>query len=302
MTELTIDMVEDLITPGKEKDAKRASKRDKPASPSGRDSTGSNASSGRGGVGCAPSTNPLMRLLSQSAAKRTGESDGKAKPQTLSAGTRNDDAADGKAPCEDVEAGERRKRRSGIEHGPRTCTEDGECSSWTRIADEEFIRCLEECPAFRFHCAEDGAWETTSPIYCKSSLIRCTAEGEGAMRVEIDTGLRVHPGRIREANLFAMMANSILILHGFSRIGADGAVRFSYAASCGDPESFGRNLEKALACCEESVRPFSLVSQGTSPKRAFAIFSGRHDELDDFEFETAFDDVAEPGSDEDEDN
>ena len=85
-----------------------------------------------------------------------------------------------------------------------------------------------------------------------------------------------------------MMANGILRLRGFERIGHDGAVRFAYASSCDDPVRFERRLILALACCEEAIRLFSLVSLGTSPAKALAIYTGDYDEMDDLEFETAY--------------
>ena len=139
-------------------------------------------------------------------------------------------------------------------------------------------------------CIRDrfGGWVAPSASPGRSCRILCTPLRIGTARVEIDTGYRVRRGRIRDANLFAMMANGILRLRGFERIGHDGAVRFAYASSCDDPVRFERRLILALACCEEAIRLFSLVSLGTSPAKALAIYTGDYDEMDDLEFETAY--------------
>lgn len=154
---------------------------------------------------------------------------------------------------------------------------------------KELARCLEACPSFSFHRHEGSSgWVAPSASPGRSCRILCTPLRIGTVRVEIDTGYRVSRGRIRQANLFAMMANGILRLRGFERIEHDGAVRFAYTSPCDDPARFERRLVLALACCEEAIRLFSLVSLGSSPAKAFAIYAGDYDEMDDFEFETAY--------------
>lgn len=154
---------------------------------------------------------------------------------------------------------------------------------------KELARCLEACPSFSFLYREDfGGWVAPSASPGRSCRVLCAPLRIGIARIEIDTGYRVRRGRIRQANLFAMMANGILRLRGFERIEHDGAVRFAYTSSCDDPARFERRLVLALACCEEAIRLFSLVSLGSSPAKAFAIYAGDYDEMDDFEFETAY--------------
>lgn len=102
--------------------------------------------------------------------------------------------------------------------------------------------------------------------------IECTPVSDAAARVTIDTGYRVRSGRIRAANKLAMAVNGILRVRGFSRIGHDGAVRFSFVAPCDDPSLFDRYLCMGLSSCEEALAPFCLVSTGASVKKAFKAF------------------------------
>ena len=154
---------------------------------------------------------------------------------------------------------------------------------------EGFVYCLRNCTTISFHRLVGDEWEAASTVSGRSCRIRCAPLETEAAYIEIDTGYRVRPGRIRAANLFAMMANGILRQRGFKRIGPDGAVRYGYTASCHDTAVFEHRLRLALACCEEAIRLFGLVSLGTSPKKAFSIYEGSYDELDDFDFESVYD-------------
>lgn len=170
----------------------------------------------------------------------------------------------------------------------RTQDDSARRSAEAACEDDELARCLRDCPSFVFHPAANGAWEAPSTAAGRSCRIRCTCRARGTALVDIDTGYRVRPRRIREANLFAMMANGILRLRGFERIDHGGAVRFGYETSCDDADQFSRRLMLALSCCDEAIRLFGLVSQGTSPHRASALFAGDQDELDDFDFDPAY--------------
>ena len=170
----------------------------------------------------------------------------------------------------------------------RTQDDSARRSAEAACEDDELARCLRDCPSFVFHPAANGAWEALSTAAGRSCRIRCTCRARGTALVDIDTGYRVRPRRIREANLFAMMANGILRLRGFERIDHGGAVRFGYETSCDDADQFSRRLMLALSCCDEAIRLFGLVSQGTSPHRASALFAGDQDELDDFDFDPAY--------------
>lgn len=170
----------------------------------------------------------------------------------------------------------------------RTQDDSARRSAEAACEDDELTRCLRDCPSFVFHPAANGAWEAPSTAAGRSCRIRCTCRARGTALIDIDTGYRVRPRRIREANLFAMMANGILRLRGFERIDHGGAVRFGYETSCDDADQFSRRLMLALSCCDEAIRLFGLVSQGTSPHRASALFAGDQDELDDFDFDPAY--------------
>lgn len=170
----------------------------------------------------------------------------------------------------------------------RTQDDSARRSAEAACEDDELARCLRDCPSFVFHPAANGAWEALSTAAGRSCRIHCTCRARGTALVDIDTGYRVRPRRIREANLFAMMANGILRLRGFERIDHGGAVRFGYETSCDDADQFSRRLMLALSCCDEAIRLFGLVSQGTSPHRASALFAGDQDELDDFDFDPAY--------------
>lgn len=170
----------------------------------------------------------------------------------------------------------------------RTQDDSARRSAEAAREDGELARCLRDCPSFVFHPAANGAWEAPSTAAGRSCRIRCTCRARGTALVDIDTGYRVRPRRIREANLFAMMANGILRLRGFERIDHGGAVRFGYETSCDDADQFSRRLMLALSCCDEAIRLFGLVSRGTSPHRASVLFAGDQDELDDFDFDPAY--------------
>lgn len=158
-----------------------------------------------------------------------------------------------------------------------------------------FARLLRDCPGYAFHPNAAGrVYEAASPLVGRSCRIECARVSRQAMRVVVDTGFRVHPGRIFEANVFAMLANGILRLRGFSPIGADGAVRFGFRCGTDDPERLGHLLDLALVSCEDALRPFLLVSQGTSAQHAFALYSGRCDELDELDLDTDCDDDFAP--------
>ncbi|HIS41231.1 MAG TPA: hypothetical protein IAC12_10455 [Candidatus Aphodovivens avistercoris] len=158
-----------------------------------------------------------------------------------------------------------------------------------------FARLLRDCPGYVFHPNAAGrVYEAASPLVGRSCRIECARVSRQAMRVVVDTGFRVHPGRIFEANVFAMLANGILRLRGFSPIGADGAVRFGFCCGTDDPERLGHLLDLALVSCEDALRPFLLVSQGTSAQHAFALYSGRCDELDELDLNTECDDDFAP--------
>lgn len=317
MTDLTIDMVEDLA-PAKKRARKPSP--DERGSDRAPDPEGAPLRNERLGGGGTETGVMLERLLSHARAAhpdnpedlpfgregRKGEggaADDRA-PMTADApesgGAPSDSAsAPASAGPSDADGGDSRDAgaRDGADR-PSGADEDDDYDPLFDEANyfgedeeefEELARCLDACPSFSFRYHEGfGGWVAPSASPGRSCRILCTPLRIGTARVEIDTGYRVRRGLIRDANLFAMMANGILRLRGFERIGHDGAVRFAYASSCDDPVRFERRLILALACCEEAIRLFSLVSLGTSPAKALAIYTGDYDEMDDLEFETAY--------------
>lgn len=279
MTDLTIDMVEDL-TPAKKRSRKPSP--DERGSDHAPDHDGAPPRNEHLGAGGAAKGGMLERLLSHA---RAAHPDNPENPPFGREGYGD-------------EGGAANDRASRTADAPESSDGPSEGASAPESADppdadeeefEELARCLDACPSFSFRYHEGfGGWVAPSASPGRSCRILCTPLRIGTARVEIDTGYRVSRGRIRKANLFAMMANGILRLRGFERIGHDGAVRFAYASPCDDPARFERQLVLALACCEEAIRLFSLVSLGTSPAKAFAIYAGDCDEMDDLEFETAY--------------
>ena len=256
MTELTIDMVEGSDS-AKRDEKKTASKPSKKHSDEKRERT------------------PLERLLARTTIERARL----ACTSSFSDGEDEQDEED--AASSQTADGTSGARRGGDRPQPRN--ERG------RSADDELAQCLDECPSFVFHPGEDGWWEAPSFRGAKSCLIRCRAQRNGTAFVEVDSGYCVDPEHIRDANLFVMLVNGTLLVRGFSRIGADGAVKFRYTMPYDDPEKFERCLLCALASCFETMRLFSLISRGTSVGKAFDIYSEDYDELDDFEFDADFD-------------
>lgn len=317
MTDLTIDMVEDL-TPAKKRARKPSP--DERGSDRAPDPEGAPLRNERLGGGGTETGGMLERLLSHA---RAAHSDNPEDPPFGREGRRNEGgAADDRAPMTadapesggapsdsasapasagPSDADEDDSRDAGASGGADRPSGADEDDGYDPLFDEanyfgedeeefeELARCLDACPSFSFRYHEGfGGWVAPSASPGRSCRILCTPLRIGTARVEIDTGYRVRRGRIRDANLFAMMDNGILRLRGFERIGHDGAVRFAYASSCDDPVRFERRLILALACCEEAIRLFSLVSLGTSPAKALAIYTGDYDEMDDLEFETAY--------------
>ena len=263
MTDLTIDMVKDFSSAKKHGGKTPADRRE-----SDRAAERVDAADGCRTDGATVPPNPLASLLSRAKNAKPDDPDGgRSANADGSEKESRDGSGDREPPCDEAN---------------RFDADEEEF--------EELACCLEACPSFSFHYHEGlGGWAAPSTLPGKSCRILCTPLRAGVARIEIDTGYRVRRGRIRKANLFAMMANGILRLRGFERIGHDGAVRFAYMTACDDPARLERQLMLALACCEEAIRLFSLVSLGTSPSKAFAIYAGDYDELDDLDLEIAYD-------------
>lgn len=257
MTELTIDMVEGSASA--KRDAKKtASKPRKKHNDEKQERT------------------PLEKLLAQSILERARQ--GFAGSSSDDEGAQDEEGASPHQAASDASAaqGNGSRSRPHDEHAHRS-------------ADDKLAQCLDECPTFVFHPSTDGWWEAPSFRGARSCLIRCRAQRNETAFVEVDAGYCVDPAHIRDANLFVMLVNGTLLVRGFSRIGADGAVKFRFTAPYDDPEKFERCLFCALSSCFETMRPFSLISRGTSVRKAFSIYSEDYDELDDFEFDADFD-------------
>lgn len=250
--------------------------------------------SGAGAPGSAGDPSSTTSPVGAPAQSATGS--GSASDDASSPADAADATAQGTAPMDPETAGTPNGEPSSEDAAPshaqdgssRTQDDSARRSAEAACEDDELARCLRDCPSFVFHPAANGAWEAPSTAAGRSCRIRCTCRPRGTALVDIDTGYRVRPRRIREANLFAMMANGILRLRGFERIDHGGAVRFGYETSCDDADQFSRRLMLALSCCDEAIRLFGLVSQGTSPHRASALFAGDQDELDDFDFDPTY--------------
>ena len=149
---------------------------------------------------------------------------------------------------------------------------------------------LAACEHFVFHPADEpDAWTAYGLPWAKFAQVTVRpVAGSRHVRVEMDTGVRVGPSRVRQANLFAMMVNGILRVRGFQRIARDGRVVFAFTSTADDADALDQRICLGLASVEDAARHFTAISHGASARAAFGSFTGER-EAEDEDFSIAFD-------------